>query len=208
MVNRLFVSVVFLLMLFIFSCKNIVQNKEQPANQKSFLIKINDLKESKIDSLILGKKDSIKSKYLLQETPIVAYKHNDMDITKNNYIHIDSNYVFYPLDILKIADNYILLLIKKDSEIRAATFKQNGEPIETIIIYDTAGNNEWKVERQYDYNPKKNEFTFNDIKTDTEWIVFPTNGKDIVSYKKESKVGIKNNGHFFLISQKDFEIKQ
>jgi hypothetical protein len=194
-------------MFIFFSCEENLQNKDQSTNQKSFIKRFNDLKESKIDSLILGKKDSIRSKYLLPEAPIVIYKYNDTDITKNNYIYVDSNYVFYPLDILKITDKYILLLLKKDIEVRAATFKLNGEPIETILISDATGNNEWKAVRDYKYNPVKNEFIFTDRKSDTEWVIFPTSGKDIVSYKKESKVGIKNNGHFFLISQKDLELK-
>jgi hypothetical protein len=194
-------------MCIFFSCKENYQNTNQSTDQNGFVKKIQDLKEAKIDSLIIGKKDSIKSKYLISEAPIITYKYSDADTAKNNYIFVDGNSVFYPLDILKITDKYILLLLKQDTGIRAVTYKLNGEPIESILISDTAGNNEWKAERHYKYFPEKNEFILTDIKTDTEWIVFPTSGKDIVSYKKESKIGIDNSGRFLLISQKDSELK-
>ena len=205
--NNFFIRTMIFLMITLSSCNNLVGEK------KGFMKEINDLKESKIDSLILIKIDSIKTKYFLPKSPIVQAKHSFYDMEKKSHIlkeyliNENRNYVIYPSDILKITDKYILLLLKQDIEVRAATFKLNGEPIETILISDAAGNNEWRAKRNFKYNPVRYEFIFTDTGSDTEWIIFPTSGKNIVSYKKESKIGVKGNGRFFLISKKDLELK-
>ena len=190
----------------LFACSG---NKSNDNNSKQtvFSKQIDDLKESKIDSIILS--DIINKKlnvFSLEHSEIETdYKNKEIDLREFKAIHKS--------DVLKITPNYILLILHNttSNSIVAATFQINGEPIQSLLLYKTIGNNEYHLGRTpsikgknlFKYNSKRNEFYFVDVRFDTEWIDYPTKGKDVLTRAIAYTIQVNSNGKFSITSKKE-----
>ncbi len=111
--------------------------------------------------------------------------------------------------ILNRTGSYSLMLVKQKNgdEIRAVTFAPDLSPIESLLLYFRTGNNEYKIARAHsDKNPvsyKNGHFTFTDTRYDTEWEVYPTKGKDVLTLHIEYTVRVDDNGKFVAVDQKN-----
>jgi hypothetical protein len=212
MTKNIYSAVIFILISVLHSCKNektASANSEETTNQSVFFKKIKELKQS--DSLSIGHLEDVKIKFLFQENPEIDAE--DEFRNETGYINLSDYKPLSHTDILNVTNNYALVLLrhKFSSELRAATFKGNGTPIETILLHDRLGNNEYQIIRtfleeeaiDYSYDSKKNEFTFSDLRYDTEWITFPTQGTRIETYRIISNIGITEHGEFSLKAQNE-----
>ena len=188
----------------LFACKS---NKSSDNNSKqtAFSRQIDDLKKSKIDSILMS--DIINKKlnvFSLEHSEIEAdYKNNKIDLHDFKAIHKS--------DVLKITPNYILLILHNptSNSVVAATFQTNGDPIQSILLYKTIGNNEYHLSRApsikgkdfLKYDSKKNEFYFVDARFDTEWIDYPTKGKDVLTSAIAYIIRINTEGKFSITSR-------
>jgi len=188
----------------LFACNDNKSN-DNNSKQTAFSKQIDDLKNTKIDSILLS--DIINKKlnmFLLDDSEIETdYKNKEIDLREFKAIHKS--------DVLKITPNYILLILHNttSNSIVAATFQTNGDPIQSILLYKTIGNNEYHLSRApsikgkdfLKYDSNKNEFYFVDVRFDTEWINYPTKGKDILTSAIAYTVRINTNGKFSITSR-------
>jgi hypothetical protein len=202
-------------LLLLQSCNEKVDSADKKISEiaeTSFANKISDLSEGLIDSLTIDFIDSIKAQQLFNEEMEIDYMDMEENVQNGHVYNFLNSY--HPLmkdDVLKVTENYILILLKSKSfEIRAATIQPDGSPISSILLFNHFGNNEYKVYRSfsfyedipYQYEPESNQFTFSDFRYDVEWIDYPTKGKDVITYEEESVISIDENGQFYLVDQR------
>jgi hypothetical protein len=167
----------------------------------TFALKINKLQSSKMDSLILPVDQTIRINPLNKNlSEITASEAEKEKILLGDYQSIQKS------DVLRINGKYVLVILhdKYSDDMRAATFSLDGKPIETILLYSTKGNNDFKINRSYSYRDDvpfrydslHNFFQFTDLRYDTEWIEYPVKGKDKLTYKIDFKVKVNDRGGF------------
>ena len=95
-------------------------------------------------------------------------------------------------------ENFVLVLFHdpNDPPSIAITFDKGAKPIEALVLEDRVGNNEFSIERSFE---RENDgFLIQERHYETEWEVYPTKGKRVLSQKLQWHVVLRPDGTFGL----------